>query len=281
MLKKILSFFLVLNLMLLALGVNQPALAKTTGELNVATYNVESPRICQDQPLSETVPEIVAQNIEKLRGPDLWALSEVPARNALDIYTAAAQKPGTQFKSILGTKGGCDDKLAIIYNAERMMKIGNERELINQVGGDRPPLVAQFKIIDDGTEFLAVANHFNRGSSNTRNRQAKNLRDWIERQDLPVAVAVSRLRREQFPSVGDRHKLDGQFFAPFCLLIGLTPITSQRCGKFFFLPPPLQVIGKSLGRRRLDGEGDGRSSHFLRLINCQTGVDFERYELFL
>ena len=161
--------------------------AQTINSLKVATYNVESPRP-GDSP-DETLPTIVAEHIKELASnpsPDLWSLSEVPDRDTAKIYRDAAEYDGSDFELIFGTTGSSDDKLAILFNQNRLQQIGSSRELRSEVGGDRAPLVAQFRSIPDGTEFFAVANHFNRGSSNTRNRQARNLKRWIESQNLPV-----------------------------------------------------------------------------------------------
>ena len=161
--------------------------AQTINTLRVATYNVESPR--PNQPPNETLPEIVAEHIKELASnpsPDLWALSEVPDEDAAEIYRAAAEYDGSDFELIFGTTGSSDDKLAILFNKNRLEQIGSSRELRSEVGGDRAPLAARFRSIPEGTEFFAVNNHFNRGSSSTRNNQARNLRRWIEDQDLPV-----------------------------------------------------------------------------------------------
>ena len=164
--------------------------AQERDRIDVATYNVESPRFCNPdsesgQP-SETLPEVVAQHIQDLAGPDLWALSEVPDQEAADQYKSAANFSGSDFELILGTQGSCSDLLAILYNQNRMELIGEPQQLIAEVGGDRDPLAARFRLIPDGTEFWAVANHFARGNEDSRNRQAERLRGWIETQSIPV-----------------------------------------------------------------------------------------------
>jgi hypothetical protein len=166
-------------------GVNEVK-AQTINTLKVATYNVESPR--PDDDPGETLPRIVAEHIKDLASnpsPDVWGLSEVPNRTAAEIYREAAEYDGSDFKLIFGTTGSFDDKLAILFNQNRLQQIGSSREL-SEVEGDRNPLVAQFRSIPDETEFLVVVNHFNRGSTRTRNKQATNLRNWIEDQSLPV-----------------------------------------------------------------------------------------------
>jgi hypothetical protein len=70
----------------------------------------------------------------------------------------------------------------------RLEQVGSTQPLREEVGGDRAPLASQFRSLPDGTEFWVVVNHFNRGNEEVRNRQATNLRNWIESQFLPVAA---------------------------------------------------------------------------------------------
>lgn len=185
---KLTSIILVITIvgtLLFSVFGNNQALAQTTNSLQVATYNVESPR--PDDRFQETIPEVVGRNISSLAGPDIWGLSEVPDDNAAEVYRQAATYPGSEFEYILGTGGSrSDDLLAILYNSKRLELVEPARELTTEVGGSRPPLVAHFRLQEDGTELLAVTNHFNRGDTNLRNQQARNLRRWIEEQSLPV-----------------------------------------------------------------------------------------------
>ncbi|MGK7945685.1 MAG: endonuclease/exonuclease/phosphatase family protein [Microcystaceae cyanobacterium] len=182
----ILLFFLV-GTLLFSVWSNNQAMAQTTNSLAVATYNVESP--FPNDSLEVTLPEVVARNISRLAGPDIWGLSEVPDREAAAIYSDAATFPSSEFDFILGTTGrGSNDLLAILYNTNRLELVEAAQELETEVGGSRAPLVAHFRTREDGTEFLAVTNHFNRGNRNLRNQQARRLRRWIEAQSLPVVA---------------------------------------------------------------------------------------------
>lgn len=162
------------------------ARAQATGTLEVATLNVESPRFCSGETIAETDPQIVRQRFEALAGPALWALSEVPDESAARTYAQAASYPGSDFRVIMGDNGTCSDKLAILYDRQRMSPV-EVKELVREVGGDRDPLAVHFRL-SDNTEFWAVANHFARGNTGSRNSQAENLRDWIELQTLPVVA---------------------------------------------------------------------------------------------
>lgn len=228
------------------------ALAQTASSLTVATYNVESPRLCDPTaPRDETLPAVVAEHIRELAEPALWGLSEVPDRETAEIYREAAEFPGSDFELIFGTQGTCSDKLAILYNRNRLELVEPSRELIAEVGGDRAPLVAQFRSIPDGAEFFAVANHFARGNRNSRNRQATNLRNWIEQQNLPVITLGDfnmdysvDLSLNRPPSCEGSLELGNEAFEiftesdnirwiqPQCLANGTCPIEGTGC----FLP---------------------------------------------
>lgn len=156
-----------------------PTSAQVTGNLDVATFNVESPRFCSpgnpDGQPSETDPEIVAQHFSALAGPQIWALSEVPDESTAKRYRDAAEFPGSDFQLIMGTKGTCFDKLAILFDQNTLTLVEPSQELESEVGGDRDPLAAHFRDKDNGTEFWVVANHFARGNESGRNRQAQNV----------------------------------------------------------------------------------------------------------
>jgi len=106
----------------------------------------------------------------------------------LSTLEKVSEYPGSDFELIFGTQGTCSDKLAILYNRDRLELVEPSQELISEVGGDRAPLVAQFRSIPDGAELFAVVNHFARSNTGSRNRQATNLRSWIEQQSLPVVT---------------------------------------------------------------------------------------------
>ncbi|MDJ0582671.1 lamin tail domain-containing protein [Crocosphaera sp.] len=136
-----------------------------------------------------------------------------------------------------------------------MSIVGREQELVDEVGGDRDPLAVRFKLSDD-TEFWAVANHFARGNEDSRNSQAKKLREWIERQTLPVvAMGDFNMDYSVDPSLNSRrpegqcrnrdlNKLgnkayetfttssDIRWIQPKCLSDGTCPIEGTGC----FLP---------------------------------------------
>lgn len=155
----------------------------TADSFVVMGFNVESG--------GDTEWSVVSDDIERLEHVDIWGLSEVQSRTAVRIFRNAA-KAGSKDESpryyyLLGEHGG-SDRLAIIYNERRFRHL-DVYELVDEVGGSRPPLVAHLQDIDTELEFLFMVNHLNRGDASKRRRQAVGLQSWAERIDLPV-IAV-------------------------------------------------------------------------------------------
>lgn len=166
---------LLLTMLLLWVIVTaMPTLAQEA-TLEVATFNVESDR--------DTDPAVVAQDMRQISGPVLWGLSEVPNRRAAETYARSARFPGSDFEVILGSSGG-GDRLAFLYDANSLDLIQHTE--LEDIGGDRAPLVGEFRIRASGQRFLAAVNHFNRGNAEKRQAQASNFRDWAINQSLPV-----------------------------------------------------------------------------------------------
>ncbi|MEO0952747.1 MAG: endonuclease/exonuclease/phosphatase family protein [Pseudomonadota bacterium] len=151
-------------------------------EFVVMGYNVESD--------DDTKWTTVAEDMASLGHVDIWGLSEVQNRAAVRIFRNAAKQGSDsddpRYYYLLG-ENGRSDRLAIIYNEHRFEHL-DVYELIDEVGGDRPPLVAHMRDLDTGLEFLFMVNHLNRGDSSKRQRQALGLRIWAESIDLPVVA---------------------------------------------------------------------------------------------
>ncbi len=165
-----------LLVLILSLGAN-------ADEFVVMGYNVESD--------DDTDWRRVAEDMESLGAVDIWGLSEVQSRAAVRIFRNAA-KDGSdhatpRYYYLLGEHGR-SDRLAIIYNEHRFEHL-DVYELVDEVGGDRPPLVAHLRDLESDLEFLFMVNHLNRGDSSKRRRQAVGLQNWVETIDLPV-IAV-------------------------------------------------------------------------------------------
>ncbi|ERT07266.1 endonuclease/Exonuclease/phosphatase family protein [Lyngbya aestuarii BL J] len=218
------GFGLILLVMFVAIA---PAFPASAEPLSIISYNVES------DDLDDTDPHLVAEDIREIVGADLWGLSEVADQAAADIFTEAVAVPGSDFKSIFGTTGSLD-KLQIIYNQNKLDLL--EREELDNIGGSRSPLVAHFKFLPTGQEFLFTVNHFNRGSESKRNQQAENLRDWAAAQSLPV-IAVGDYN---FDFDLDKKKGNKAFdlfvrkdvmtwIKPNCLKTNSCPLTGTQC----------------------------------------------------
>ena len=218
------GFALILLLIVVAVAPVFPADAEP---LSVISYNVES------DDLDDTNPRLVAEDIREIAGPDLWGLSEVADREAADIFARAAAVPGADFESVFGTTGTLD-KLQIIYNKNNLELLDSEE--LDNVGGSRSPLVAHFKFLPTGREFLFTVNHFNRGSESKRNRQAENLREWAAAQSLPViAVGDYNFDFDLAEKKGNRafdifqQKDVMTWIEPNCLKTNSCPPTGTQC----------------------------------------------------
>lgn len=198
-------------------------------DLKIVTFNVESG--------NDTEPNIVAEDMQAIPGVDLWGLSEVENQSAANKFLEAAG--GSDFGSILGTSGR-SDRLQIIYNKSKLNKLNSSSMELNGIGGDRKPLVGEFEVISDGTKFLFVVNHFNRGSARKRQKQAQNFRDWTERQTLPV-VAVGDYNFDFDISAMDGNPAFEIFFEKpvfswarqTCLSSNTCPSTGTQCNECF------------------------------------------------
>lgn len=150
--------------------------------LTVVGFNVES---------GGSDPKLVAEQIRGIgAGAQLWGLAEVESAGDLAIFEQAADTSAkADFRQILGTTGD-EDRLAILYNADRLELVGSE-ELgrLNPRGKVRAPLVGCFQVRGSDVKFLFVVNHLYRGSAEGRHEQAEGLNGWAQGQRLPI-IAV-------------------------------------------------------------------------------------------
>ncbi len=148
-----------------------------SAKLSVVSWNVES---------GGNNPAVIAQQIrDDFTGVDLWGFSEVK-KSSRNIYRAATSDgEGLSSRYILGRSGG-GDRLMIVYNTDRLEKMGVEELGHLRFNGGRSPLVAKFKIKSNSKQFLFMVNHLYRGNTHKRQKQARGLRDWVRNQSLPV-----------------------------------------------------------------------------------------------
>ena len=147
--------------------------------LSLLTWNVES---------DGADPAVIADQLQKLRGHDIYALTEVE-RGAFERFRAAL---GPNFKSINGTHNE-NDHLQLIYDASKLdLTRWSEMEDYNGVRFNREdralrcPLFAEFKSKSDGESFQVVVNHLARGNAKFRQQQAAGLREWARAQTTPT-----------------------------------------------------------------------------------------------
>ncbi|HYG82846.1 MAG TPA: TIR domain-containing protein [Pyrinomonadaceae bacterium] len=164
--------------------------------LNVVSWNIES---------GDSDDRVISARMARFQGIDLWGLSEVAGADSADIFELGAEGgEGANFESIVGTTGG-NDRLVIIYDADRFQKVSHEElHIINPEGRYRAPLVAHFRERPTGREFLFMVNHLNRSSQEVRHRQAKQLNGWAQVQTLP-AIAVGDYNFDWGVADGDQH----------------------------------------------------------------------------
>ncbi len=182
---------LSLSILLVSLSVSASA---ETIQLRVVGWNVES---------GDADTETIAGRIEDEEKVDIWGLSEVASEDDAERYEEAAEDgENADYELILGTTGR-DDRLAIIYNTERLEKISvDELHWINIRGRVRAPLVAKFRGKTTGKEFLFMVNHLFRGSASGRKTQSRLLNEWAKRQSLPI-IAVGDYNYDWHYQTGD------------------------------------------------------------------------------
>ena len=163
--------------------------------LTVVSWNIQS---------GQADPHQIATRIRAFQDVDLWGFSEVQNDAAADVLERAAEDgENADFSRIVGTTGG-DDRLVIIYDSKRFLRINNfQLHSINQ-GNHRAPLVAQLRDQTSGQEFLFMVNHLARGNTSLRHKQAGLLRRWAETQVLPV-IAVGDYNFDWEVEDGDVH----------------------------------------------------------------------------
>ena len=184
----LLIFLLLISLLLMG--------CESSSQLTVVGFNVES---------GDANPDFIAKNyIQPLKSGEIWGFSEVQNATWLQTFEGAIEA-GTRsdFQSIFGTTGNAD-KLAIIYDGDRLEKI-NQFELpsINLGGNVRAPLVAHFKLKSNEQEFLFMVNHLYRSRNDLRHEQARLLNRWAKKQTLPI-IAVGDYNFDWDVAKGDK-----------------------------------------------------------------------------
>lgn len=164
----------------------QPSQLLAQKRILVLSWNVES---------GDNDPATIAQQIEDFEGYDIIGLTEVKLDNATDYADAASAGEGAKgssqadFRHAISRSGG-GDRMMIAWDNRRFELIGDTQELndLND-GNHRSPQFAQFKLGNTDVEFLFMVNHLARSNGALREQQATGLKEWAEKQQLPV-IAV-------------------------------------------------------------------------------------------
>jgi hypothetical protein len=171
--------------------------------LRVAGWNMES---------GESDDQHLKAQIGEKEGIDLWGFSEVRDLAAAEAFAEGAETgENADYELILGNTGG-SDRLAIVYNTNRLELIGTE-ELDEQIfSNHRVPLVAHFRGKASGLEFKFMVNHLARGNAQARLSQARFLNDWVRSEPVPV-MALGDYNFDYHVEFGDQGERDAGFDA--------------------------------------------------------------------
>jgi hypothetical protein len=144
---------------------------QSTSHLTVIGFNVES---------GDADPHYIAKNqIKPLNTGEIWGFSEVQDSSWVQTFEQALEAGNaSDYQALVGSTGNAD-KLAIIYNSNRLELLDQFELLSINIGGNvRAPLVAHFKLKSNGTEFLFMVNHLYRSRNDLRHEQARLLNRW-------------------------------------------------------------------------------------------------------
>lgn len=172
-------------------------------EFRVAGWNMES---------GESDDSLLKTQIGEKQDIDIWGFSEVRNVDAAQIFEEGAEiGEGANFDTILGSTGRAD-RLAIVYNTERLELLGFEELRDRLFERHRAPLVARFRGKVTGLEFKFMVNHLARRDGAAREAQADFLNRWIETEALPV-IAVGDYNFDYHVKFGDSGERDEAFDA--------------------------------------------------------------------
>ena len=170
--------------------------------LRVGTLNTES--------ASDTQPYKVAETIREIGFTDIWAFQEVASREAAIEFTVAAGAVGSRksFRYVVSESGEIasqhrkNDLLAIVYNSSRFRQV--ETVELHGIRSDpssgrlgkanwrlRGALFIRLLDKDTDREFYVGNVHLKCCGGNgpdIRHHQAEIIREWVERQDVPVIL---------------------------------------------------------------------------------------------
>jgi endonuclease/exonuclease/phosphatase family metal-dependent hydrolase len=133
-------------------------------------------------------PAYLSGFIADFQGVDLWGFSEVEAGD-VPTYAAAcaAGEGGRQFSFIVGTTGW-SDRLAIVFNADKLELVSSHELVGLRAVTGRAPLYGVFKQKSTGAQFIFMVNHLHRTNAAKRMEQAVGLEKWAKAQSVPAVL---------------------------------------------------------------------------------------------
>lgn len=163
--------------------------------VKIATYNTESD--------DDTNWSNVATDISSINGVDIWGLQEVEGQAALSKYLS--QAGSGEWDAVLSRSGAStnpdyrSDQLAIMYRTDifRLLDVGEYLAIKSNPGtgkygctsrGLRGLLYVKLLHRDTQKEFYVGNVHLKccGTGKDTREHQAKLMKDWIDRADAPI-----------------------------------------------------------------------------------------------
>lgn len=230
--------------------------ASRDSALNIASFNVESD--------SDTRPALVAEDMHRLPGIDIWALQEVESEEALKLFVETLNDASTDgedsinglYDGFMGRSGRrWRDHLGFIYRVDRFQTVRFEES--KAFGGSRDALI-MIAILADGTPVTLVNHHFNRGDAARRQRQAYLFRRWLAAHSDQAIISIGDFNfdYDHLKSAPHGNPAFEEFMsdglidwpAPACIAAETCPPTGSQCNArynsildFIFLSGPARA----------------------------------------
>lgn len=151
--------------------------------LRIVTWNLDS---------GGNDPQVIAQQLQALRGYHVYGLTEVDPANAMTY----AQAVGNQYRAKISQTGD-RDRLLMLYDTSRLTLLSagelaafQDLRLNDQRLRYRSPLLVRFRDQPTQVELLVVLNHLVRDDPKFRREQAKALRLWCEDQEDQAVIGI-------------------------------------------------------------------------------------------
>lgn len=213
--------------------------------LTVGIYNTESG--------NDTEIIKVKSDLEKIAGPEIWGLVEVPLKGAIELYSKALFPKAKEKNYIFSTTETDSEGLAIAYNPEKLKLL--ETSQLQGINQRENFLVAHFQSRTNQAEFLFIVSHFQSKDIRLKNQEANNWNQWLKKQSLPVIlVGTYDADNQDFLEASEeiknfehlQQKTLWQWIKPNCFEKGNCPPTGTQCeGKYNLIEDFILVAGEA------------------------------------